>query len=1268
MRQRRSRNRNREYRDKTTENRVKTYPYSWYTVFRLDNFLNDRLPAAGFPPVGIAQRMLIKKLLNKLKGKWVPTIDELKMQIAPVLCKSEEEQQRFYRTFTEYVESFKPIIERPDSPQTVPSRKYAPYRSNPFRGQHRGPRSFQGNKTYIPDIPLTDTPVPAVRIKDAGDVPPPRRIETTRKGPIAFELLFNGEEERCWAGANLETEIRPLREMEVTAVQEWDIPQSIRRTIKHGGFPTFVHRLRRKSPQYLLLIEQKSSRDHLAAYYAELVAELQALDMDADYYFFDQSPLWCWKERRRPGSYTTLDRLHQGMGHSKLMIIADAENLTGTHSPKTVARQSAAAGETEIHDLETADVHPSELILKICKDWESVALLNSKSTADWSVHEEVLCHVLPVTPASVAGLGTLVKQWQSNISYTPYFWRIHHPEPPTPEPAADLSDTEGLEFYLGQTGFDLLCACAIYPEIYWKLTKSFKDIVLPADDAVDTQTREELWNLTLLSLSQLQWFRNGRMPAQARKILREKLDKNKRKAVNSLLSGMLRRESLPEGSYAQIERDYTIALLDFENYLLDAPDARQKISRTFINDLESRGISVQDISDAVGREIYRDVKEAVLNPRKPQSGKTPGLAIEDLDEGYVQAARASLKTGLADLQKEKLDSARQNLQFALSRFEDLQDLIGKLESLNALAKLEKLSGDPFSASGYLERTLNLYKDKNDLAQLARAYLELARTYRELGNQTNIANLLESAIHLFRQMGDRANQTEAERELADFEAERKNYHYALDLLTRLLEYYRAANDNDSVAEITAKIEEVRAAKTEVEENPGLISLSADNFIKTYTYLDARNQVTWSRIKEAHFMGLPVKGFIQRFVKGGFCVLVDELETFLPASQIDTRIRHDLEQFIGMEFDFMVIKITEYTHNAVLSRRPILEAYITEQRENTLKHLELGQIFEGIVTNITDFGAFARFNGVDGLIHKSQLSWGRKTPYETVQVDQPIRVKVINFDDAKKRVELSAKELLPHPWDNLPSWIKEGAIVSGVVVQIKDYGAFLEIIEGVEGLLHISQISWRKNILPKDQFEIGQELKVQIVTIDRPKRKMSLSLLYLLQAELENLKANIGSVYEAEVTNMTNYGIFVRLDSGLVGMVHENDFSWNKIFTKPNKHVSVGDRIRVRLMDVDMDKRQISFSIKELEEDPWPVLRKKYAIGSNYLATMEYLPPKGNVVIVSLPDGTEAVGPKTHFEDESKQVFPVGTKIIVKIIDFDEKRRRLMVSHKNYLKGG
>ena len=427
--------------------------------------------------------------------------------------------------------------------------------------------------------------------------------------------------------------------------------------------------------------------------------------------------------------------------------------------------------------------------------------------------------------------------------------------------------------------------------------------------------------------------------------------------------------------------------------------------------------------------------------------------------------------------------------------------------------------------------------------------------------------------------------------------------------------------------------------------------------------ARIYRAWERIMEVHKTGEIVTGLVTSKTKGGLIVDVFGMETFLPGSQIDVKPVTDYDQFVGKTMEFKVVKINETIKNAVVSHKALIESDIEAQRAQIMSKLEKGQVLEGVVKNITDFGAFMDLGGLDGLLYITDISWGRIShPSEVVKLDQKIQVVVLDFDDDKKRISLGLKQLTPHPWDVLPADLSEGSVVKGKVVNIEDYGAFLEIQPGVEGLVHVSEITWANTpINAKEFFKLGDEHEAKVVTLDKDARKMSLSIKQMSQdpwSAIDN-KFPEQSKHKGLVKNITPYGVFIELESGIGGMIHISDLSWLKRFNHPSEYVKVGESIDIIILNIDKENRKLQLGHKQLEEDPWNALEETFAIGSIHDGTIVRKDDKG--AIVQMPHGLEGFAPNRHLaKEDGKQVQAEETAKFM-VIEFDRNEKRIVVSH-------
>jgi small subunit ribosomal protein S1 len=450
------------------------------------------------------------------------------------------------------------------------------------------------------------------------------------------------------------------------------------------------------------------------------------------------------------------------------------------------------------------------------------------------------------------------------------------------------------------------------------------------------------------------------------------------------------------------------------------------------------------------------------------------------------------------------------------------------------------------------------------------------------------------------------------------------------------------------------DEVEVMVVEKEDRDGNLNLSRKQ---------ARITRAWERIVEVHKTGEIVTGTVTSKTKGGLIVDVFGMETFLPGSQIDVKPVTDYDQFVGKTMEFKVVKINEAIKNAVVSHKALIESDIEAQRALIIGKLEKGQVLEGTVKNITDFGAFMDLGGLDGLLYITDISWGRiNHPSEVLKLDQKVNVVVLDFDDEKKRISLGLKQLTPHPWDVLPEGIREGQVVKGRVVNIEDYGAFLEILPGVEGLVHVSEITWANTpINAKEFFKLGDEHEAKVVTLDKDSRKMSLSIKQLSEdpwSDIEN-KFPEGSRHTGVVKNITPYGVFVELTTGIGGMIHISDLSWLKRFNHPSEYTKVGENIEVVILGIDKDNRKLQLGHKQLEEDPWNSLQDTFAVGSIHEGTVLRRDDKG--AIVQLPYGLEGFAPNRHLGKEDGKSVGAEETAEFMVIEFDRNEKRIVVSH-------
>ena len=427
--------------------------------------------------------------------------------------------------------------------------------------------------------------------------------------------------------------------------------------------------------------------------------------------------------------------------------------------------------------------------------------------------------------------------------------------------------------------------------------------------------------------------------------------------------------------------------------------------------------------------------------------------------------------------------------------------------------------------------------------------------------------------------------------------------------------------------------------------------------------ARMSKSWERVNAALEAQEVITGYIKCRTKGGMIVDVFGIEAFLPGSQIDVHPIRDYDQFVGKTMEFKVVKINQEFRNVVVSHKALIEQEIEAQKKEIIGKLEKGQILEGIVKNITSYGVFVDLGGVDGLIHITDLSCGRvDDPHKVVELDQKINVVILDFDDEKKRIALGLKQLTPHPWDALDANLKVGDHVKGKVVVIADYGAFVEIQPGVEGLIHVSEMSWSQHLRSAQEFlKVGDEIEAVILTLDRDERKMSLGIKQLKEDPWEaiEVKYPVGSKHTAKVRNFTNFGVFVELEEGVDGLIHISDLSWTKKVKHPSEFTQVGAQIDVVVLDIDKENRRLSLGHKQLEENPWDVFEDKYTVGSIHEGKITELLEKG--AVVSLAENVEGFATPKHLQKEDGSQAQAGETLPFKVIEFNKDSKRIILSH-------
>jgi len=427
--------------------------------------------------------------------------------------------------------------------------------------------------------------------------------------------------------------------------------------------------------------------------------------------------------------------------------------------------------------------------------------------------------------------------------------------------------------------------------------------------------------------------------------------------------------------------------------------------------------------------------------------------------------------------------------------------------------------------------------------------------------------------------------------------------------------------------------------------------------------ARATRSWDRVNSALENSEIIKGFVKCRTKGGMIVDVFGIEAFLPGSQIDVKPIRDYDVFVGKTMEFKVVKINQEFKNVVVSHKALIEAELEQQKKEIIAKLEKGQVLEGTVKNITSYGVFIDLGGVDGLVHITDLSWGRVSdPKEVVELDQKINVVILDFDDEKKRIALGLKQLTPHPWDALSADLNVGDKVKGRVVVMADYGAFIEIAPGVEGLIHVSEMSWSQHLRSAQDFmKVGDQVEAVILTLDRDERKMSLGIKQLKEDPWSNIETKyaVGSRHTAKVRNFTNFGVFVEIEEGVDGLIHISDLSWTKKVKHPSEFTQLGTPIEVIVLEIDKDNRRLSLGHKQLEENPWDVFETIFTVDSIHEGTIIDLMDKG--AVISLPYGVEGFATPKHLVKADNSTAVVEEKLEFKVIEFNKDAKRIILSH-------
>ena len=480
------------------------------------------------------------------------------------------------------------------------------------------------------------------------------------------------------------------------------------------------------------------------------------------------------------------------------------------------------------------------------------------------------------------------------------------------------------------------------------------------------------------------------------------------------------------------------------------------------------------------------------------------------------------------------------------------------------------------------------------------------------------------------------------------------------------------DKDVIIDINAKSEGV-ISKNEFRYNPDLkLGDKVEVIVDTredksgqlvLSHRKARVIKAWDRVNAAHDSGEVVQGFVKCRTKGGMIVDVFGIEAFLPGSQIDVKPIRDYDQYTNKNMDFKVVKINHEFKNVVVSHKALIEADIEEQKKGIIGQLEKGQVLEGTVKNMTSYGVFIDLGGVDGLIHITDLSWSRiNHPSEILELDQSIKVVILDFDDDKSKIQLGLKQLTDHPWDKLGDDVKEGSKIKGKVVVIADYGAFVEVDEGIEGLVHVSEMSWSTHLRSAQDFvNVGDEIEAVVLTLDRESRKMSLGIKQLTQDPWTDItkKFPIGSKHTGSVRNFTNFGVFIELEEGIDGLIYISDLSWTKKIKHPSEFLALNDKIEVVILDLDVEGRKLSLGHKQTKSNPWDVYEKDFAVDTLHNSEVSEVIEKG--AIINFNEDISAFCPTRHLDKEDGSKLSKGDKVDFKVIEFSKEFKRVVVSH-------
>jgi ribosomal protein S1 len=1233
--------------------------------------------------LGVDEYVRIHDLISLLPD--TITVPQLKTTLTPLLAKNATNQALFYKLFDSINEL---LLSRNTSNRPL---------SKNIKSDELTSRITETVKTNVVQKEA-ESPKEPVKANDPINDPKPKRTRGERGGrnrrnkdankkneqtskkiisnkikpKLALELKGGDKPPYSW---NLDIKKVPqidtsvqfdrltglMRKRSLSETKQLNINYTIHNAVRQLGRIDFVYSQKTEPNEYLFLIELPHHQSHRARLFDALVQLWQNQEIHIQRFFYKGDIRLCWNERQPRG--ITLSDLQQKFPSHHLFIMGDGFQLL---SPATgeLARWTS-----------------------VFEQWKRRAIVTPYSHRIWNNQEQVLAQRFNIAPASLEGLTQLTNSFNEKLD-THDLLTAFNLATPELEPLGFTSDTENeaiiglqileMEFVntldekIEDSLLQWIAACAIYPTIEWEWTLKLAELIKKIHKENTKGALLELLTIdNIYQLTRLDWFNKGKMPDDMRRVLirwlREK-HPSVEKHIRQHLEDLMEDNPPKEGSAAVDGFKMMVAV----NRLLLNPNAETKANaEATFQELADNGFMPDDFVTL--SIINRDFTELDI--------KLPDEWMIRIDPSFV-----GLNNEVIYANKVSFAKAWKEIVDAFSNGRIIQGEI-KRKAITKIGLIVDVSGievflpgnhvdvDPFiNLDPYLGKVMDfkVWHIDEKLKRAVVSHKVLIKT---------ISTVVTKEVPIKIPEIDTAWEAIVEAYIRGTIVKgtvlrKKKGGLIVDVFGRdtflpgsqvdIIPFVNLDSYIDKVMDFkVVTIEEsiknaVVSHKVVIEESPDFVKEEASVKISE---IDG----VWEKIVEAFNKNTIIEGTVKERTRGGLLVDINGLEAFLPNHQIDVKAVVDYNSYLGKVMDFKVVKINPAIKNAIISHKSVIETDFRKRGEEILKELQKGQIFKGTVINITDYGAFVDFGGAHGLLYITDISWGRIThPNQVLKLNQEIDVVILNFDDNKKRITLGLKQLLPQPWDVLGSDITEGAIVKGKIVNIEDYGAFLEVQPGFEGLIHVSEATWAADpIKSKEFFKLGQELEAMIVTIDAQSRKMALSIKQLGSDPWERIedKYAVGTRHIGDVKNITQYGVFVELEHGVGGMIHISDLSWTKRFKHPSEHTKVGDKIEIIILSFDKESRKLALGHKQLENDPWDNFKLLFPEGSIHEGLVSKKDDRG--VIFTLLHGLQAFAPMKHIKKEDGTTLEVDEVVNVKVIEFDSDEKRLLVSHTRYL---